>query len=104
MLDFQRGRLAQAGAVLLRSRTLGDKLRGGSEEPFARAMTGLCSYAIDDETEGLEGVQKPHCEPWVGHHGGLDRMQSPLAARSSTRDDSAPSTWPSSRMQALMGS
>jgi hypothetical protein len=36
--------------------TLGDKLRGGSEEPFARAMAGLCTYAIDDEAEGLEAA------------------------------------------------
>ena len=23
----------------------------------------------------MPGVQKPHCEPWCVHHGGLDRMQ-----------------------------
>jgi len=56
MLDFQRGNLAQARARCEELMTLGDKLRGGSEEPFARAMAGLCTYAIDDAVEGLEAA------------------------------------------------
>jgi len=35
---------------------LGDKLREGSEEPFARAMAGLCAYAMDDEPAGLDAA------------------------------------------------
>jgi hypothetical protein len=56
MLDLQRGRPAQARERCEELLTLGDKLRGGSEEPFARAMAGLCAYAIDDEAEGLEAA------------------------------------------------
>jgi DNA-binding SARP family transcriptional activator len=56
MLDFQRGRHAAARRGCEELLALGDKLRGGSEEPFARAMTGLCDYAIDDETDGLEAA------------------------------------------------
>jgi len=56
MLDFQRGRLAQARSRCEELLALGDKLRGGSEEPFARAMAGLCTYAIDDEAAGLEAA------------------------------------------------
>jgi hypothetical protein len=33
---------------------LGDRLREGSEEPFARAILGLCSYAIDDDAARLD--------------------------------------------------
>jgi len=35
---------------------LGEKLREGSEKPYARAMLGLCNYAIDDEAEGLDAA------------------------------------------------
>jgi hypothetical protein len=35
---------------------LGGKLREGSEEPFARALLGLCNYAIDDEPEGMDAA------------------------------------------------
>ena len=56
MLDLQCGRLELA---LERSRelvALGDKLREGSEEPFARAIAGLCSYAIDDDSAELDAA------------------------------------------------
>ena len=56
MLDLQRGAPAQAREHCRELLTLGDKLRGGSEEPFARAMAGLCTYAIDDETEDLDAA------------------------------------------------
>jgi hypothetical protein len=56
MLDLQRGALKEARVHCLELLTLGDKLRGGSEEPFARAMAGLCAYAIDDKDEGLEAA------------------------------------------------
>jgi tetratricopeptide (TPR) repeat protein len=56
MLDLQRGRLEPA---LERSRelvALGDKLREGSEEPFARAIVGLCTYAIEDDAVQLDAA------------------------------------------------
>lgn len=56
MLDIQRGRLVQARLGCAELLALGDKLRDGSEEPFGRAMVGLCAYAIDDETTGLEAA------------------------------------------------
>ena len=56
MFELQRGALKEARVHCLELLALGDKLRGGSEEPFARAMAGLCAYAIDDEDEGLEAA------------------------------------------------
>lgn len=56
MLDLQRGRLLAARERCNELLMLGGKLREGSEEPFARAMLGLCNYAIDDEPEGLEAA------------------------------------------------
>ena len=53
MLDLQRGRLPEARERCLELIALGDKLREGSEEPFARAIFGLCSYAIEDDDSGL---------------------------------------------------
>jgi hypothetical protein len=56
MLDLQRGRLLEARERCNELLMLGARLREGSEEPFARAMLGLCNYAIDDEPEGLEAA------------------------------------------------
>lgn len=56
MLDLQRGRLPEARERCLELLALGDKLREGSEEPFARAMSGLCAYAIDDDPAGLDAA------------------------------------------------
>jgi len=56
MLDLQRGRLLQARARCEELVALGDKLREGSEEPFARAIAGLCTYAIDDQAAGLDAA------------------------------------------------
>jgi len=53
MLDLQRGKPAQARERCHELIALGDKLREGSEEPFARAIFGLCNYAIDDDDSGL---------------------------------------------------
>ncbi len=53
MIDIERGRYDGAR---LRCRTLGEiggKLREGSEAPFARALEGLCRYALEDCPEGL---------------------------------------------------
>ncbi|MDH4109829.1 MAG: AAA family ATPase [Gammaproteobacteria bacterium] len=56
MLDLQRGRCVEARERCNELLMLGEKLRGGSEEPFARAILGLCNYAIDDESEGLDAA------------------------------------------------
>ena len=56
MLDLQRGRSVAARERCNELLMLGGKLREGSEEPFARAMLGLCNYAIDDEPEGLDAA------------------------------------------------
>jgi len=56
MLDLQRGRLAEARERCQELIVLGDKLREGSEEPFARAIRGLCNYAIDDDQAGLQSA------------------------------------------------
>ena len=56
MLDLQRGRLLPARERCNELLMLGGKLREGSEEPFARAMLGLCNYAIDDESEGMDAA------------------------------------------------
>ncbi|HYQ42490.1 MAG TPA: AAA family ATPase [Polyangiaceae bacterium] len=53
MVDLQRGRLAEARERCHELVALADKLREGSEEPFARAIAGLCNYAIDDDDSGL---------------------------------------------------
>ncbi|MEJ2176184.1 MAG: hypothetical protein P8Y76_15155, partial [bacterium] len=54
MLELQRGQGRAARERCTELLALGTKLREGSEEPFARAMLGLCDYAIDDEADGLE--------------------------------------------------
>ena len=56
MLELQRGRLEDAREGCNELLMLGEKLREGSEAPFARAMLGLCNYAIDDEPEGLDAA------------------------------------------------
>jgi len=56
MLDLQRGRLADARERCQELIVLGDKLREGSEEPFARAIFGLCNYAIEDDDGGLQSA------------------------------------------------
>ncbi len=56
MVELQRGRLADARERSRELLALGDKLREGSEEPFARAMARLCDYAIDDDDQGLEAA------------------------------------------------
>jgi tetratricopeptide (TPR) repeat protein len=56
MIDLQCGRLLEARERCNELLRLGAKLREGSEEPFARAMLGLCNYAIDDEPEGMEAA------------------------------------------------
>jgi hypothetical protein len=56
MLELQRGALVQAREQCAELLALGDKLRGGSEEPFARAMAGLCRLAIEDQADRLDAA------------------------------------------------
>lgn len=54
MIDLERKRYdlaAERGKQLL---VLGDKLREGSEGPFARAIVGLCRYGLDGEHDALD--------------------------------------------------
>jgi len=56
VIEFERGRPESARArceVLLE---LGDRLREGSERPFARTMYALCQYAISGVSESLEAA------------------------------------------------
>jgi hypothetical protein len=54
MIDYERGRLDSAlrrcGSLV----EIGERLREGSEAPFARALEGLCRYAIDDQSPSLD--------------------------------------------------
>lgn len=54
MIEFQRGNYEQAQSYCEILETIGDKLRDGSEGPFARALSALCEYALSDSTERLE--------------------------------------------------
>jgi tetratricopeptide (TPR) repeat protein len=56
MLDLLRGRHEAARERCNELLRLGEKLREGSEAPLARALLGLCNYAIDDEVEGLDAA------------------------------------------------
>ncbi len=54
MIALERGQPAEA---LRRCRTLcdiGERLREGSEAPFARALDALCRYAVDDDAAPLD--------------------------------------------------
>jgi len=54
MIEYQRGRYEEARAYCQALEQIGDKLRVGSEGPFARAMTALCEYALNDSVDALE--------------------------------------------------
>jgi len=56
MIDFERGRIDAAQARCAALVEIGEKLREGSEAPFARAFEGLCRYAIDDEAGPLNAA------------------------------------------------
>jgi len=56
MIDFQRGRFEDAKARCAELVSIGEKLREGSEAPFARALKDLCLYAMNDETEALDST------------------------------------------------
>jgi hypothetical protein len=56
MIDFERGRPEAARAHCKALVELGDKLRGGSERPFARALDALCHYAVADDSAPLDAA------------------------------------------------
>jgi hypothetical protein len=56
MIDFQLGRFEDARERSRDLLALGDKLREGSEEPFARAMAALCEHAVGDASDTLDAA------------------------------------------------
>jgi hypothetical protein len=58
MIDFERGRPEAARAHCKTLIELGDKLREGSERPFAHALDALCHYALADDAAPLEAALK----------------------------------------------
>jgi tetratricopeptide (TPR) repeat protein len=56
MIDFERGRADAARAHCRSLVELGDKLRDGSERPFAHALHGLCQYALADDSAPLDAA------------------------------------------------
>jgi DNA-binding SARP family transcriptional activator/tetratricopeptide (TPR) repeat protein len=57
MLELQRERCADACALSEELVTIGDKLREGSEAPFARALSALSHYAMGEE-EALANLEQ----------------------------------------------
>jgi len=58
MIEFQRGRYEDALTYCRALVEIGDKLRVGSEGPFARALEALCEYALNDTGDKLEPALK----------------------------------------------
>ncbi len=56
MIDIERGRWESARAYCGQLMELGEKLREGSERPFARSLDALCHYALTDEATPLEAA------------------------------------------------
>jgi hypothetical protein len=56
MIDIQRGRFEDARLRCDELVRLGNKLREGSEAPFAQALLGLCSYALEDDPGPLDAA------------------------------------------------
>jgi DNA-binding SARP family transcriptional activator len=56
MIDIQRGRYPDARSRCKELLSIGERLREGSEGPFAHALDGLCNYALDDDTEELDAA------------------------------------------------
>jgi len=53
MIDIERGRFEAARSRCDELLSIGVRLREGSEAPFARALQGLCVYAMDDDAGPL---------------------------------------------------
>jgi hypothetical protein len=58
MIDLERARPEAARAHCKTLVELGDKLREGSERPFAHALDALCHYALADDAAPLEAALK----------------------------------------------
>jgi DNA-binding SARP family transcriptional activator/tetratricopeptide (TPR) repeat protein len=56
MIDLQRGRLQEARNRSEQLASLGEKIREGSEKPFAYALIGLCDYALGDPAKTLNAA------------------------------------------------
>jgi DNA-binding SARP family transcriptional activator len=56
MIDIERGDYRSARDRCKDLIDIGTKLRFGSEGPFARALSAVCTYAIDGESDRLEAV------------------------------------------------
>jgi len=56
MIEIERGRFDAARAYCVVLIELGEKIRDGSERPFAHALDGLCRYALTDETTPLDAA------------------------------------------------
>ena len=56
MIEIERGRPESARALCRELIELGEKLREGSERPFAHALDALCHYAIADERGLLDSA------------------------------------------------
>jgi DNA-binding SARP family transcriptional activator len=54
MLDLERDRIDSALERCSALVEIGEKLREGSEAPFARALQAVCRYALDRDDAGLE--------------------------------------------------
>jgi DNA-binding SARP family transcriptional activator len=54
MIEIERGRMESAKAYCAALTDLGEKLRDGSERPFAHALDALCDYALSDESGPLD--------------------------------------------------
>jgi hypothetical protein len=56
MISLQRCRYEDAKRRCGELLALGEKLRDGSEAPFARALNGVCTYATDDDASALDAA------------------------------------------------
>src|SRR5690606_21778743 len=56
MLELERGCFDAAQGYCALLIELGEKVREGSERPFAHALDGLCHYALTDEAAPLEAA------------------------------------------------
>lgn len=54
MIDLQRGAFHAARERCAALLEIGQRLREGSEAPFARALEGLCRYALSDDPQTLD--------------------------------------------------
>jgi DNA-binding SARP family transcriptional activator len=58
MIDVERGRIDSARKRCATLIEIGEKLREGSEAPFAHALEGLCRYALEDDDTQLAAASE----------------------------------------------